>query len=203
MTVESALAFSGAVLLFAVIPGPAILACIAQALGANLRSALALGAGIVLGDLVFLLVAIYGLAVVASWLGGLFTVVRLIGGAYLVWLGWKSLSTEPTVEAAESGGRTDGHAFRAGLLITLGNPKVILFYLGFLPAFLDLSSLSGRDVLTVATLLVAVLMIVNATYAWMADRARSWVRSPAKTRRLHQAAGAVLAGAGIYVIAKP
>jgi len=200
VTAETGVAFTAAVLVFAAIPGPAILACIAQALGSGFRSALALAAGIVLGDILFFLVAIYGLAVFAALLQGLFVVVRIAGGGYLLWMGWRLWTGTSTPPRGESTAPASRHAFRAGLLLTLGNPKVILFYLGFLPAFMDLSEVKGVDVAAAVVLLAGVLMAVNASYVWMAAKARNWVESPAATRRLRRGAGAILAVAGLFAM---
>jgi threonine/homoserine/homoserine lactone efflux protein len=202
MSLESAVAFAAIVFVFAATPGPAILACIAQALGSGFRSALALVAGIVLGDVLFLLVAVYGLAMMASVLEGFFVVIRIGGAAYLAWIGWRMWRSAPALPRSSVKSREHRHTFRAGLLLTLGNPKVILFYLGFLPAFIGLSDLRGGDVAAVMVLLVCVLTTVNASYAWMAATARGWVEGPAAVRRLNRGAGALLMAAGIYVAIK-
>ena len=202
MTLESAMAFAAIVFVFAATPGPAILACVAQALGSGFRSALALSAGIILGDVLFLLVAVYGMAILASVLEGLFLAVRLGGAAYLVWIGWRMLRREPGLAGSDAYSGQDRHAFRAGLLITLGNPKVILFYLGLLPALMDLSNLEAGHVATLVVLLVSVLTMVNASYAWMAATARGWMGSPAPIRRLNRGAGFLLMAVGAYVAIK-
>lgn len=94
MTLAFSLAFALAVFLFAATPGPAILACVAQALGSGFRSALALAAGVVLGDVIFLLMAIYGLAFISTTLERLFVGIRVVGGAYLLWMGWRMWTTD-------------------------------------------------------------------------------------------------------------
>jgi threonine/homoserine/homoserine lactone efflux protein len=203
VTFETSVAFAAAVSLFAATPGPAIVACVAWALSAGFASTLSFAAGIVFGDVVFLLFAIYGLAAVATVLDELFLTVRVLGGLYLIWLGWRAWRSDVDVPVSENpSGSSAGHGFRAGLLLTLGNPKVILFYLGFLPAFMDLSELSGRDVAWVVTLLVGVLMSVNSAYAWAAAGARGWIRSSAAVRRLNRGAGMVMAAIGAYVVLK-
>lgn len=200
MTLQSTLSFAAAVLVFAATPGPAILACAAEAVGAGLPSALALASGVVLGDVLFLLVAVYGLTALAGALGGLFVGVRLLGGGYLIWLGWKMWAAEaPAAAPSPRVRRSRGRTFLAGLLVTLGNPKVILFYLGFLPAFMDLSQMTGRDVATVVSVLVVVLLGVNSAYAFMASRARAWASGPAVVRRLNRVAGSVLMAIGARV----
>lgn len=203
MTFETSFAFAVAVGLFAATPGPAIVACVARALSAGFASAFSFAAGIVLGDVVFLLFAIYGLAAVAAALDGLFLTVRVLGGLYLMWLGWRAwISPVDAPVAEDPSGPSQGHGFWAGLLLTLGNPKVILFYLGFLPAFMDLSELSGRDVAWVVTLLVVVLMSVNSAYAWAAAGARGWTRSSASVQRLNRGGAIVMAAIGAYVVFK-
>lgn len=201
MTLETSLAFAAAVLAFAATPGPAIVACVARALSTGFASAVSLAAGIVLGDVVFLLFAIYGLAAVATVLDGLFLVVRVLGGLYLMWLGWRAWTSDAPMHVAEAPPESAArHGFRAGLLLTLGNPKVILFYLGFLPAFMDLSELRGRDVAWVVTLLVTVLMSVNSAYAWAAAGARGWMRGSTAVRRLTRGGAVVMAAIGVYVV---
>lgn len=199
MSVTSSLAFALAVLLFAATPGPAVLACVSQALGSGFRSALALAAGIVTGDAIYLLVAIYGLALVSQVPEGLFVLVRLAGGAYLAWMGWRTWSSGATASAARPASRREG--FQAGLLVTLGNPKVVAFYLGFLPAFLDLASLSTGDVLQVTALTVTVLMAVNCAWAWTAARARQWAIGATAVRRMNRSAGGLLMAIGVWVMA--
>ncbi|MGD2071068.1 MAG: LysE family translocator [Gemmatimonadota bacterium] len=201
MTFETSVTFAAAVFLFAATPGPAIVACVARALSGGFGAALSFAAGIVLGDVVFLLFAIYGLAAVATVLDELFLLVRVMGGLYLMWLGWSAWKSDTGLPTADDPpGSSAGHGFRAGLLLTLGNPKVILFYLGFLPAFVNLSELSGRDVAWVVALLVGVLMSVNSAYAWAAAGARGWMRSSAAVRGLNRVAAVVMAAVGAYVV---
>ena len=99
--------------------------------------------GILVGDLVFLMLAIYGLSAIAETMGDLFVVVKYLGGAYLIWFGlglWRARST--TVEVEEIQETSWVSNFLCGLTITLGDPKAILFYLSFLPAFLDVTRVS-------------------------------------------------------------
>lgn len=200
MTAETTFAFALAVFLFAATPGPAIIACVGQALGVGLRSAIWFAGGIVIGDLAFFLVAVYGLAVIAGLLDGLFLVLRLAGSGYLVWIGWRMwVNAGQAVDENRLTTRANGGAFQAGLLLTLGNPKVIIFYLGFMPAFMDLSSLRLQDVTTAGVVLVTVLMAVNTTYALMATKARAMVSSTRATGLLNRGAGSVLVGLGCYL----
>jgi threonine/homoserine/homoserine lactone efflux protein len=148
MSVISTLALAGAMLLLAITPGPGVFATVARALASGLQHATFVALGIVTGDLIFFLLAIYGLATVAAHLHSLFIMIKYAGAVYLICLGSKLWLSKPEnmhiQPAAEYRSRLAN--FLTGLFVTLGNPKVILFYLGFLPTFVEMTSLSGLDV---------------------------------------------------------
>ena len=142
-------------LVLAASPGPGVFATIARALASGFRPSLAVICGIVLGDIIFLLFAAFGLSMVARALGNLFFIVKLCGGAYLIWLGVKIWlkKPEPVAENHNLNTHSQWGNFATGLVITLSNPKVILFYCGFLPTFLDLSALTFTDLVIVVTII--------------------------------------------------
>ena len=178
MTLISMLALAGAMFLLAATPGPGVFATVARSMASGFGHAAVVVAGIVTGDLIFLLLAIFGLASFATLLGDLFLLVKIAGGLYLIWLGLRIWSSKP--DAVEIHGVRElswKQNFLSGLVITLGNPKVILFYLGFLPTFLDLATLSTGEVAIVAAVVSVVLGSVMLFYAWSAARARELFRS--------------------------
>jgi len=197
MTALSITAFAGAMFLLAITPGPGVFATVARALASGFAHASVVVLGIVVGDLVFLLLAIYGLAAVAALLGGLFTLVKLCGAAYLIWLGvrlWRGKAAATTTTAiAETSWFAN---LTSGLLITLGNPKVILFYLGFLPAFVDLATLSTMDVLIIAGVVSLVLGATMLGYAYAASRTRQLFASPKAKSLLNRTSGSVMIATG-------
>ena len=155
------------------------------------------------GDLLFLLLAIFGLASFAELLGDFFLVVKIAGGLYLLWLGYRIWTSKPgTVEVQGVRELSWKQNFFSGLVITLGNPKVILFYLGFLPTFLDLAALDATDVVTVATVVSVVLGGVMLVYAWSAARARELFRSSRAKRIMNRTAGGVMMATGSVLILK-
>ncbi len=96
--------------------------------------------GIVVADILFILIAVYGLALIAGMMGEQFRLIQYIGAAYLIWLGISLWRADAKARAAETCDSRPGlSSFLTGLLITLGDQKAILFYLGFFPAFIDLS----------------------------------------------------------------
>jgi len=204
MTISNILALAIAMLFLAVIPGPGVMATVARALTGGFRPAASVAGGIVLGDLIFLLAAIYGLSFIAEILGTFFIVVKFVGGGYLIWLGVRMLLTpgEDTQVADTSDGTSSHSDFLSGLAITFGNPKVIVFYLSFLPAFMDLRSLSSIDVIIAASVVSIVLGAVMLSYAIAAAKTRSIIKGAKTVERMNQAGGAMLMGSGALLIAK-
>ncbi len=203
MTWLNVTALAGAMLVLAAIPGPGVFATVARALSSGFSHASVVVAGIVLGDLIFLLLAIYGLAAIAGLLGGVFTFVRYVGGLYLIWLGYQIWTTKPQPKEIE--GILDfswASNFLSGLLITLGNPKVILFYLGFLPTFIDLATLTHADVLLVALVVSLVLGSVLIGYSYAATQARRLFVSSKASKNLNRSAAGVMVATGTVLLAK-
>jgi len=201
MTIESALAFTVAMFILAASPGPGVFATVAQALAGGFRSALDVIFGIVAGDLIFLLLAVYGLSALARTLGELFVVVKLAGGGYLIWLGIKLWLTKPIPPGEQNvaNHQPGNQRMLGGLVITLGNPKVILFYAGFLPTFMDLGRLTVGDVCIVAGLVATVLVLTLGIYAYSAARARVLFTKPRAMRNLNRGAGTIMVGAGVTI----
>jgi threonine/homoserine/homoserine lactone efflux protein len=201
LTVYSAIGFSVAMLFLAASPGPGVFATIARALASGFRPSLAVICGIVLGDVIFLLFAAFGLSMVAQALGNMFFIVKICGGAYLIWLGVRICLKKP--EPVTGNQNRNIHSqwgnFATGLVITLSNPKVILFYCGFLPTFLDLSALTLTDLVIVVTIITIVLGCVLGTYAFLASRARRIFTNQQAVRRLNRAAGGVMVAAGVAI----
>jgi threonine/homoserine/homoserine lactone efflux protein len=106
------------------------------------------------------------------------------------------------LEITESKIQSRRYSFLGGLSITLGNPKVILFYLGFLPTFLDLPALSNFDILVVAAVVALVLGSVMLVYAFMASRARQVLKSEHARTRMNKTAGSVMIGTGAVLLSK-
>lgn len=204
MTVFSTLTLAGAMLILAITPGPGVFATVARALASGLKHATFVVLGIVTGDLVFLLFAMYGLAMVAANLHGLFVMIKYLGAVYLICLGiklWRAKPKNMQIQAATEGCSWNSN-FLTGLCITLGNPKVILFYLGFLPTFVDLTSLSSLDVAVIVTIISLVLGLTLFTYAYVASRARTLLQETGPRHWMNRSAGSAMIVTGSVLIAK-
>ena len=193
-----------AVMIFVASPGPGIVALVSTSLGQGFRKGVAIGLGMILGDITYMLVATYGLSVAARSLGGLFILVRFAGAAYLIYLGvrlWRERVDLHQV-AAERKANGSVRTFAAGLLTSLGNPKTIAFYVGFMPNFLDLPHMTNGDVaIAVATIFVASFIVV-LIYDALAARARGLLMASHRRTLLNRTAGAVMIGAGIAVASR-
>ncbi|WP_336366435.1 LysE family translocator [Marinobacter sp. C2H3] len=203
MSPTSALALFTAMVVLALIPGPGILAVIARTLASGLRHGVSTVAGIVAGDFVFITFAILGLTALSELMGDLFVVIKYAGAAYLMWLGASLAFSKRTRDRAQPVSEANYLAsFSAGLFTTLGNPKAILFYLSFFPAFLDLSSVSWLDAVTVYAIATTAVGGVMLGYAYGAHRAKYALRSRQGEHALRIGSGALLVGSGVFVAAK-
>ncbi|MBN2124125.1 MAG: LysE family translocator [Deltaproteobacteria bacterium] len=204
MTIQAMFGLILAMIVLAASPGPGVMATVARALASGFRPALAVIAGIVLGDILFLGFAVFGLSAIARVLGELFFIVKICGGAYLMWLGSRLLFANETADIPRADVRNASPARNlvSGLLITLSNPKVILFYCGFLPTFLELDKLTPMGGALVAGIVASVLGAVLASYAYLATRAALLFTNRRGIRRLHQAAGGVMVATGVLVASR-
>ena len=202
MSLLSIFSLALALFVLAATPGPGLFATISRSLASGFVPSLGVIAGIVTGDIVFLLFAILGMSVIAQTMGNFFAAVKIIGGAYLIFLGLKIwMSKPPSVrQTNEKNGLKYGN-YLTGLIITLSNPKVILFYCGFLPSFMDLSSLGLFDICIAAVTVSIVLSSVLMFYAYLANRARQFFDSPRSVKRLNRTAGGVMIATGVAIAA--
>lgn len=194
------IAFAIASTILLLIPGPTILLVVSYALGQGRRSALATVAGVAMGDAVAMTASMLGVGALLAASAELFTAVKWIGAAYLVWLGvrlWRApvaggpvAADAPTAVAPR---RMVGHAF----VVTALNPKSITFFVAFLPQFVDPARpLWPQMALMVATFVT--LASVNALgYALLAARARRTIRRPSVMRAVNRTGGGLLIGAGV------
>lgn len=211
MTIHGAAALLLATFIFAAIPGPGVTAVVAQAMGRGLKHALLWSAGLVMGDAAYLMLALFGMGWVASELGGAFVIIKWIGAGYLVYLGVRFLLAkrpDPAGDDAAVPGDAPApsrfslaRVFLSGFCVSVGNPKVIAFYCGFLPGFVDMRDLSGLDIACVVSIILPTVYGVIAAYAWLAARGRNMARSGRLWKVATRGAGAAMIGAGAAVAA--
>jgi threonine/homoserine/homoserine lactone efflux protein len=201
MPLDHFLAFVAASAVLLAIPGPTVLLVVSYAIGHGRRPAAALVAGVALGDLTAMTASVLGLGVVLAASAELFTVLRWIGGAYLVWLGialWRApVAAEARTETQAAPTARPWRMFLHCYAVTALNPKSIVFFIAFVPQFLA----HGQAMLPQMTILVAsfvALATLNATlYVLLATAARQRLRAPRLRRAMNRAGGTLLVGAGV------
>jgi threonine/homoserine/homoserine lactone efflux protein len=197
MTFETWLAFAAASAVLLVIPGPTILLVLSYALGRGWRIAAPVAAGVALGDLTAMTLSMLGLGVILAQSATLFTVLKWIGAAYLVWLGvklWRAgatLDAEPRTDAG-SRARMMAHAW----LVTTLNPKSLIFFVAFLPQFLDPARPFWPQMAIFEATFVSLAFLNAFGYAILGARARRLATSPRALRLVNRAGGTALIGAG-------
>jgi len=201
VTLTGILTFCAVYALAVATPGPGIAAIVARSLAHGFRGAPAFIAGFVVGDLVWFTVAATGLAALAKTAAPLFVAIKWAGVAYLLYLAWK-LWRAPAqrVEVSDDDGRQHGwRAFVASLMLTLANPKAILFFLALLPTVIDLASLNVVRFLEISAAIAIVLPTVLGTYVFLAARARQLFTTPSAVRKLNRSSGVAMAGAAVVI----
>ena len=204
MSIETWLAFVAASAVLLAIPGPTILLVISYALGHGRKVASATVAGVALGDFTAMTASMLGLGALLATSAALFTVLKWVGAAYLIYLGiklWRApassrIAGEEDEEPAERPFRIFLHTYA----VTALNPKSIMFFVAFLPQFLDLSQpLLAQMAIFETTFLV--LATLNATlYALLASMARSTIRKPGVQQIVNRAGGTLMIGAGLLTL---
>jgi len=211
MTITAALTLFASMVLLALLPGPGILVVVSRALSGGFRNGLATSVGIVAGDFVFIILSVFGLASLAQSMGDLFVWVRYAGAAYLIYLGLSVLrSTQPLVSSnvAETNQSPVSRSklgrysldFMAGLLTTLSNPKAILFYLSFFPAFLDLSSVNISDLILILVITAFAVGGTMVAYAYLSIKARHVIADNNEGKWLSRVSCALLVGSGLFLM---
>jgi threonine/homoserine/homoserine lactone efflux protein len=196
MTFAGFFTYAGALAIAAAIPGPGIIALIARALGSGFRSALFMAMGLVAGDLVYLTAVVLGLALLAQTFGVAFLVVKWVGVAYLAWLAWTFWRTGIKMTKIGIDSTRDGAlaSMLSGLFVTLGNPKVMVFYLAITPTIIDIATVTPSDYGVLIAITAMVLLVVLAPYLALAAKARWFLATPRALKALNRTAASFMAG---------
>jgi len=202
MSIEIWLAFAAASAILCIIPGPTVLLVVSYALGQGWRTALPMAIGVALGDFTAMTLSMLGVGALLLTSATLFTILKYIGAAYLIYLGIKLFRAGGVLDArprtdAVSAARMLSHAW----LVTTLNPKSITFFVAFLPQFLD----PHTDFLTQMLIFEATFLVIafaNAFgYAFVAARACNLVRNARAISVFNKTGGALLIGAGVATAA--
>jgi threonine/homoserine/homoserine lactone efflux protein len=199
MTIAHWLAFAAASAILLAIPGPTVLLVISYALGHGRKPAAAIVAGVALGDVTAMTASMVGLGALLATSATLFSVLRWIGGAYLIYLGIK-LWRAP-VQAQQAALAPPIHPLRMffhAYAVTALNPKGIIFFVAFVPQFLVASQPFWPQVLVLEATFVTLAIVNSALYSLLAAAARAKLRQPRLQRAANCTGGSMLVGAGIF-----
>ena len=203
MTAANLLTYAFALFVAAVIPGPGITAIVARALGSGFRPTFFMGLGLILGDVAYLTAVVLGLAYVAQTFTTAFMVLKFAGALYLGYIAWKLWTAgllSQKIEAKRAGSL--GASFMSGLLVTLGNPKTMLFYVALVPTLIPLAQIGPQDYAALVIVTAVVLLLVLVPYILLAAKARELLKEPSALKLLNRTAGGILAGTAVYIAAR-
>lgn len=200
MTLANIAVLFGSMIALAAAPSVSVLTVSARSASLGFRHGVFTTLGILAADILFILLALFGLTLLAKLMGNTFYVIGYIGGAYLILLGvglWVADRETPRREPA--GAASLLSSFWAGLLITLADQKAVLFYLGFFPAFVDLSQIGAADFAIILALTVFAVGGVKLVYAYLAERA-GIIFGATAGRALNRTAAAIMIIVGLYLV---
>jgi threonine/homoserine/homoserine lactone efflux protein len=191
--------FAGALAVAAGSPGPSIAALTARVLTGGIGSVIPFLAAMWVGEGIWLTCAILGLSALATHFATLFLVIKYAGIAYLLFLAWKMWTSEPGETAELPRARDGWRMFAAGIALTLGNPKIILFYMALLPGLIDLARVDPLGWAQLIVVMLTVLMAVDLAWAFTAERARRLLRSPRAMKTANRVSATVMGGAAVAI----
>ncbi|CAG4917169.1 LysE family translocator [Paraburkholderia saeva] len=200
MALSGLLVFGITLMVVASSPGPSVAALVARVLTNGFRDVLPFLAAMWIGEALWLTCAVAGLAVVAHTFGMLFIALKFVGVIYLLFLAWKMWFAPADVQQdALPGNRSPWRMFIAGLMVTLGNPKIMVFYLALLPTIVDLSRVGVLAWFELTMTMLVVLVTADLVWALLAVRARRLLTSPRAVGIANRSSAAMMAGAAAVI----
>lgn len=189
-------------LTLAAIPSTSVALVVTRSATSGLLHGTAVSVGIVLGDLIFALLAILGLTALSELMGTLFLLIRYAAGIYLIWFGISLIRSRNQTIKLKCSPSTGGllASFLTGLLVTLGDVKAIFFYASLFPTFLELSTLGYAEIAWVLGIIIVTVGGVKLTYAVLAKKVATITRRFSIAKQAKVASGSLMIGSGTYLI---
>ena len=203
MSLSALLIFAAALFVAAGSPGPSIAALVARVMTRGLAGVFPFLLAMWVGEAIWLSLAVFGLAYVAQTFHLAFVALKWAGVAYLAYLAWKMWTAPVAVEESEMP-QADRplRLFLAGMAVTLGNPKIMMFYLALLPTIIDLAAVTLVGWAELTLTMVAVLVAIDLGWALAAAQARKLLRSPRAVRIANRISAGTMAGAAAAIAAR-
>lgn len=201
MTAGTIVTLFSALVILAALPSTSVIAVVSRSITCGFRHGVSTAAGIVVGDICFIAIAILGLSFIANAMGDLFLWVKISAGIYLVWFGlglWRARSQSVQLENIQQASMIS--SFLCGLFITLGDQKAILFYMGFFPAFINLNEVSSSDIGVIITITIVAVGGVKVAYAFASNHASALFKNTSMKTLLNRFAGSAMLLTGCYLV---
>lgn len=201
ITAIELLLYAGALAILFLTPGPVWIAIVARTLTGGYRAAWPLALGVAIGDIVWPLLAILGITWILSVFAGFMTFLRFAASIIFILMGILIIRNAGKAIATDTRLTRPGMwaGFAAGVAVILSNPKAILFYMGVLPGFFDLSKLTWPDIAAILALSMIVPFLGNVALALLVERVRVLMTSPKALRRISLSAGVMLIFVGLVI----
>lgn len=192
--------FAVALLLNAGSPGPSIAALVARVITNGWRDVAPFVAAMWIGEVIWLTVSLAGLTTLAETFHHGFVILKWLGVAYLGYLAWK-MWRAPVAEKANELPKKQGSLsmFAAGMALTIGNPKIMVFYLAILPSLIDMGSINAEIWVMLALTTFVVLMVVDCSWIVFASYARRLLRTPRAMRIANRISATAMGGAALVI----
>lgn len=201
ITFYELLLYAGALIILFMTPGPVWVALLARSLSGGFQAAWPLALGVALGDILWPLVAALGVAWLVSEFADFMVVLKYVAVLVFMLMGAALIRNADHALSANSRLTRPGMwaGFAAGVAVIIGNPKAVLFYVGVLPGFFDLSAITALDLVAISTLSFIVPLVGNLVLAAFVDKLRGLLKSPGTVRRINIVAGCLLIGVGLVI----
>lgn len=200
MTIEIWIAFVSVVFIFAIIPGPTVILVLGQAIRHGSKSVIPLVTGVFLGDFVAMTLSLIGLGAVLATSATLFLILKWFGVGYLIYLGIKAWREDPKIDllAMPTPSISKASLFKSSFLVTALNPKDIVFFVAFLPQFVDPNVAAVPQLLILMATFLGIVSITTTSFALFAGILRHRIQGSEPRRRLNRLGGGALFGAAVF-----
>lgn len=198
MSIELYAAYVAACIVIIMVPGPTVTLIIASSMRHGARAGLANVAGTQAGIALMIAIAGIGLTTIIEAMGHWFELLRLLGAAYLIWMGWQMLRSSGRLALGEAPSHPRGGFFLQGFLVAVSNPKTLIFFGAFFPQFIDPSGNHALQIAVMGATALVFAAMSDSAYALVAGRAGSML-SASRVRLLSRISGGFLIGGGVWL----
>ncbi|ESP92268.1 LysE family translocator [Pseudoalteromonas luteoviolacea] len=199
MTIESYIALFFAMFIVGIIPGPAVIAITTASMTGGFRRGAAITVGLVFADYVFILLAVSGLAYIAESMGNAFAIIKYLCAGYLIWMGVNLFFSKPSLAEQTVPNNKHHMDILTGFLLTMSNPKAIIFYVALFPAFVDFKTISTADILGIFACATLAFGSVNLGYSYVSAKAKKLVSNSKRLNIFNKLAGSLLSASGVTI----